>query len=47
MTLQGCVLAFLYCMDIYEYFYAGYSSMVLVAVFMIIHRAFRFSDESA
>ena len=35
VTLQGCVLAFLYCMDIYEYFYAGYSSMVLVAVFMI------------
>lgn len=35
VTLQGCVLAFLYCMDIYEYFYAGYSSMVLDAVFMI------------
>ena len=35
VTLQGCVVAFLYCMDIYEYFYAGYSSMVLVAVFMI------------
>lgn len=35
VNLQGCVLAFLYCMDIYEYFYAGYSSMVLVAAFMI------------
>lgn len=35
VALQGCALAFLYCMNIYEYFYAGYSSMVLVAVFMI------------
>ena len=35
VALQGCALAFLYCMNIYEYFYAGYSSVVLVAVFMI------------
>lgn len=36
VTLQGCILAFLYCMDIYEYFYAGYSSLILVAIFMIL-----------
>lgn len=36
VALQGCVLAFLYCMDIYEYFYAGYSSLILVAIFMIL-----------
>ena len=36
VALQGCVLAFLYCMDIYEYFYAGYSSIILVAVFMVL-----------
>lgn len=35
VALQGCVLAFVYCMNIYEYFYAGYSSVILVAVFMI------------
>lgn len=36
VALQGCILAFLYCMDIYEYFYAGYSSLILVAIFMIL-----------
>ena len=36
VALQGCALAFLYCMDIYEYFYAGYSSIILVAIFMIL-----------
>lgn len=36
VALQGCVLAFLYCMDIYEYFFAGYSSLILVAIFMIL-----------
>lgn len=36
VALQGCVLAFLYCMNIYEYFYAGYSSVILVAIFMIL-----------
>lgn len=35
VALQGCALAFLYCMNIYEYFYAGYSSVILIAVFMI------------
>lgn len=34
VVLQGCVLAFLYCMDIPEYFYAGYSSLIMVAAFM-------------
>lgn len=36
VALQGCILAFLYCMNIYKYFYAGYSSIVLVAIFMIL-----------
>ena len=36
VAMQGCALAFLYCMDIYEYFYAGYSSILLVAIFMIL-----------
>lgn len=36
VALQGCVLAFLYGMDILDYFYAGYSSLILVAVFMIL-----------
>lgn len=35
-ALQICVLVFLFCMDKPEYFYAGYSSFLLVAVFMII-----------
>lgn len=38
VALQGCVLAFLYCVNLYEYFYAGYSSIILVAVFMILGR---------
>lgn len=36
VALQGCVLAFLYCIDLYEYFYAGYCSVILVAIFMIL-----------
>lgn len=35
-ALQVCVLVFLFCMDKPEYFYAGYSSFLLVAVFMVI-----------
>lgn len=38
VAIQGCVLAFLYSMDIFEYFYACYSSIILVAVFMILGR---------
>ena len=38
VALQGCVLTFLYCVNLYEYFYAGYSSVILVAVFMILGR---------
>jgi len=38
VALQGCVLAVLCCMDLYEYFYAGYSSVILVAFFMILGR---------
>lgn len=36
VALQVCVLAFLFCLDKIEYFYAGYSSLILVAVFMVI-----------
>jgi len=32
---QACTLVTLYCMDRLDYFYAGYSSLVLVAVFLI------------
>ncbi len=35
-ALQVCVLVFLYCMDKLEYFYAGYSSLILVSIFMVI-----------
>lgn len=35
-ALQGCILVFLICMDKAEYFYAGYSSMILVAGFMVL-----------
>lgn len=33
---QVCTLVTLYCMDRLDYFYAGYSSIVLVAVFLIL-----------
>lgn len=32
---QACTLVTLYCLDCLGYFYAGYSSLVLVAVFLI------------
>lgn len=32
---QACTLVTLYCLDWLDYFYAGYSSLVLVAVFLI------------
>ena len=32
---QACTLVTLYCIDRLDYFYAGYSSLVLVAVFLI------------
>lgn len=35
-ALQVCVLAILYCKGWWDYFYAGYISLVLVAVFMIM-----------
>lgn len=35
-ALQVCVLMFLFCMDKLEFFYAGYSSLILVAIFMVI-----------
>lgn len=35
-ALQGCVLVFFICIDEMEFFYAGYSSMILVAVFMVL-----------
>lgn len=36
VALQICVLGVLYGMSLYEFFYAGYCSIVLVAVFMIL-----------
>lgn len=33
---QVCTLVTLYCIDRLDYFYAGYSSLVLVAVFLIV-----------
>lgn len=35
-ALQVCVLVFLICMDQDRYFYAGYSSLIIVAVFMVL-----------
>jgi len=32
---QACTLVTLYCLDRLDYFYAGYSSLILVAVFLI------------
>ena len=33
-ALQVCVLIILFCLDLQDYFYAGYVSIVLIAVFM-------------
>lgn len=33
---QACTLVTLYCLDWLDYFYSGYSSLVLVAVFLIM-----------
>lgn len=35
-ALQICALVFLFTMDRMDYFYAGYSSIILIAVFMVI-----------
>ena len=35
-ALQVCVLIILFCLDLQDYFYAGYVSIVLVAGFMVI-----------
>lgn len=35
-ALQICVHVFLFTMDRMDYFYAGYSSIILIAVFMVI-----------
>ena len=35
-ALQVCVLIILFCLGVKDYFYAGYSSIVLVAVFMVM-----------
>ena len=35
-ALQVCVLIILFCLDLQDYFYAGYVSIVLVAVFMVM-----------
>lgn len=37
-ALQVCVLIILFCMGQWDYFYAGYISIVLVAVFMVMGR---------
>ena len=36
VALQVCVLITLFCLGVKDYFYAGYSSIVLVAVFMVM-----------
>ena len=36
VALQVCVLIILFCLGVKDYFYAGHSSIVLVAVFMVI-----------
>ena len=36
VALQVCVLIILFCLDLQDYFYAGYVSIVLVAVFMVM-----------
>ena len=36
VALQVCVLIILFCLGVKDYFYAGYSSNVLVAVFMVM-----------
>lgn len=35
-VLQVCVLIILFCLGQWDYFYAGYISIILVAVFMVI-----------
>lgn len=35
-ALQVCVLIILFCLGVKDYFYAGYSSIILVAVFMVM-----------
>lgn len=35
-ALQVCVLIILFCLGVKDYFYVGYSSIVLVAVFMVM-----------
>ena len=35
-ALQVCVLIILFCLDLQDYFYAGYVSIVLIAVFMVM-----------
>ena len=39
VALQVCVLIILFCLGVKDYFYAGYSSIVLVAVFMVMGKA--------
>lgn len=39
---QVCTLVTLYCIDRLDYFYAGYSSLVLVAVFLIAGKITKF-----
>ena len=36
VALQVCVLIILFCLGVKDYFYAGYSSIFLVAVFMVM-----------
>lgn len=36
VALQVCVLIILFCLGVKDYFYTGYSSIVLVAVFMVM-----------
>ena len=41
---QICVLVMFYCLDMLNYFYAGYSSLLLVAIFLIIGKIYYFPN---
>ncbi|NCB93401.1 MAG: accessory regulator AgrB [Clostridia bacterium] len=38
VSIQACIVVGLFYMDLYEYSYAGYVSIILIAVFMVIGR---------
>lgn len=36
VSIQACFLVLLYCMGMYRYFYAGYTAIIFVALFMVL-----------